>query len=399
MSNVINKLFSGDFPRSKVLSAALIVIFLFLATAPFMVELMGTQRSLLAVNSAVKVMVFILLAASYDMLLGYTAIVSFAHTVFFAVGAWSVAIFMKFTSVNLVMLIIAVLTGIVVSVVLSFIVGLLGLRVRSLFFTMITLALAAGFSHLIVHASGITGGLDGISFLVPEFLVKKYMFLSEGKDIELEGIKYILYYVIFVISTLIFFGILRLMNSPFGRVLQAIRENEFRTLAVGYKPVVYRIIVLCISCAIASVAGSLYAIWLSSAVPNSYLTLDIMISILIMVVIGGMGTLYGAVFGAVIMVVIESYLRSVLVSSVGAEGIPAPDLIAVLGNNFFGITIHNIVDFLCRLTSPNRWNMYMGLFFVLVVYFFSIGIVGAFRVLEFNIARKLKGKKEVTAAH
>lgn len=394
MSNVINKLFSGDFPRSKVLSAALIVIFLFLATAPFMVELMGTQRSLLAVNSAVKVMVFILLAASYDMLLGYTAIISFAHTVFFAVGAWSVAIFMKFTSVNLVMLIIAVLTGIVVSVVLSFIVGLLGLRVRSLFFTMITLALAAGFSHLIVHASGITGGLDGISFLVPEFLVKKYMFLSEGKDIELEGIKYILYYVIFVISTLIFFGILRLMNSPFGRVLQAIRENEFRTLAVGYKPVVYRIIVLCISCAIASVAGSLYAIWLSSAVPNSYLTLDIMISILIMVVIGGMGTLYGAVFGAVIMVVIESYLRSVLVSSVGAEGIPAPDLIAVLGNNFFGITIHNIVDFLCRLTSPNRWNMYMGLFFVLVVYFFSIGIVGAFRVLEFNIARKLKGKKK-----
>lgn len=399
MSNVINKIFSGDFPRSKVLSAALIVIFLFLATAPFMVELMGTQRSLLAVNSAVKVMVFILLAASYDMLLGYTAIVSFAHTVFFAVGAWSVAIFMKFTSVNLVMLIIAVLTGIVVSVVLSFIVGLLGLRVRSLFFTMITLALAAGFSHLIVHASGITGGLDGISFLVPEFLVKKYMFLSEGKDIELEGIKYVLYYIIFVISTLIFFGILRLMNSPFGRVLQAIRENEFRTLAVGYKPVVYRIIVLCISCAIASVAGSLYAIWLSSAVPNSYLTLDIMISVLIMVVIGGMGTLYGAVFGAVIMVVIESYLRSLLVSSVGAEGIPAPDLIAVLGNNFFGITIHNIVDFLCRLTSPNRWNMYMGLFFVLVVYFFSIGIVGAFRVLEFNIARKLKGKKEVAAAH
>lgn len=390
MSNVINKIFSGDYPRSKVLSTALIVIFLFLATAPFMIELMGIARTQLAINSAVKVMIFILLAASYDMLLGYTAIISFAHTVFFAVGAWSVAIFMKYTATNLVMLALALLTGVVISVILAFIVGLLGLRVRSLFFTMITLALAAGFEHLLVHASSITGGLDGISFYVPQVLVKKFLFFSAGKDVELQGMMYILYYVIFVISTLIFFAILRLMNSPFGRVLQAIRENEFRTLAVGYKPVVYRIVVLCISCAIAAIAGSLYAIWLRSAVPNSFLTLDIMVSILIMVVIGGMGTLYGAVFGAVIMVVIESYLRSLLEGSVGADGIVAPDLIAKFGDNFFGVTMHNVVDFLCRLTSPNRWSMYMGLFFVLVVYFFSIGIVGAFRTLETNIARRLK---------
>lgn len=398
MRNFFNKLLSGDYPRSKVLSAALIVIFIFLATSPILIELLGVQRSLLAINTAVKVMVFILLAASYDMLLGYTAVISFAHTVFFAIGAWSVAIFMEFTSVNLFMLVVAVLTGVVVAVILGFIVGLLGLRVRSLFFTMITLALAAGFTHLIVYASDITGGLDGISFLVPEFLVTKFLIWPEGKDVSQQGMMYILYYVIFVISAVLFFGMLRLMNSPFGRVLQAIRENEFRTLAVGYKPVVYRIVVLCISCAVAAIAGSLYAIWLRSAVPNSYLTLDIMISILIMVVIGGMGTLYGAVFGAVIMVLIESYLRSFLVSSVGADGIAPPDLIAALGNNFFGVTAHNVVDFLCRLTSPNRWNMYMGLFFVLVVYFFSIGIVGAFRMLEFNIARKFGKKKAVAKA-
>jgi branched-chain amino acid transport system permease protein len=208
---------------------------------------------------------------------------------------------------------------------------------------------------------------------------------------------YILYYIIFVISTVSFLAMLRLANSPFGRVLQAIRENEFRTLAIGFKPIVYRIIVLCIGCGVCAVGGALYAIWLRAAVPNTFLSLDIMISILIMVVIGGMGTLYGSILGAVIMVMIESYLRSVLVNSVGADGIASPDLIAVLGNNFFGQSINGIVDFLCRLTSPDRWNMYMGLFFVLVVYFFSMGLVGAFRILEFNLKLKRMAKKPAQA--
>jgi branched-chain amino acid transport system permease protein len=394
---MFEKLLSGDYPRSKVLNVALIVVFLYLLACPFLIEIMGVQRSLLAMNSAVKILVFIMVAASYDLLLGYTAILSFAHTVFFAIGAWSVAIFMNKLPVNLFVLILAIVTAVVVSVIVAFLMGLLGLRVKSLFFTMITLALAAGFHHIIVHASGLTGGLDGITFQVPSFLTARFLIRPEGKDLELQGLMYILYYIIFVISTVSFLAMLRLANSPFGRVLQAIRENEFRTLAIGFKPIVYRIIVLCIGCGVCAVGGALYAIWLRAAVPNTFLSLDIMISILIMVVIGGMGTLYGSILGAVIMVMIESYLRSVLVNSVGADGIASPDLIAVLGNNFFGQSINGIVDFLCRLTSPDRWNMYMGLFFVLVVYFFSMGLVGAFRILEFNLKLKRMAKKPAQA--
>ena len=156
----------------------------------------------------------------------------------------------------------------------------------------------------------------------------------------------------------LFLLLLRLVNSPFGRVLQSIRENDFRAEAIGYRVVHYRTAATCMSAAIAALAGSLYAIWLRYVGPDTTLSFEIMIDVLLMVVIGGMGTMYGAVIGATIFVLAQNYLQNLMgVAAEATANLPLiPDLI-----------------------DPNRWLMWLGILFVLSVYFFPSGIVGRLR--------------------
>ena len=106
------------------------------------------------------------------------------------------------------------------------------------------------------------------------------------------------YYFVFCSSLVLFTLMLRLVGSPLGTVLKAIRENETRAEAIGYRVVSYRTFVFCIAALVASLAGSIYAIWLKYTGPETALSFAIMIDILLMVVIGGMGTMWGAVIGA-----------------------------------------------------------------------------------------------------
>ena len=109
---------------------------------------------------------------------------------------------------------------------------------------------------------------------------------------------------------MLFLLLLRIVNSPFGRVLQAIRENEFRAEALGYRIVVYRTAANVLSALAATLAGALLALWLRYNGPDTTLSFAIMIDILLMVVIGGMGTMYGAVIGATLFVLAQSYLQT-----------------------------------------------------------------------------------------
>ncbi len=372
---MLDNVLSGDYPRSKILSWLLIITLAVLVFMPFLVEILGFEKRQLPMDSAVKICIFILLAASYDMLLGYTAVISFAHTVFFAIGAYSVGIMAKEFDGGWLVMIAGVLIGLVISFILAVMIALVGLRVRTLFFTMITLAVAAGFTVFLVKMSKYTGGLDGLNFDegVPDLLAKKMLlFPAEDENSSLVGIRYFAYYAIFIISAAAFWLMLRIVNSPLGTVLKAIRENEFRTMAIGYKPMVYKVIVICIACTIASLAGSLYAVWLKSVVPNSYLTLNIMIVILIMTVVGGMGTIYGAIVGAVVMTLMENYLRTGLETVIGG-GIDIP-------------VFKELID-------PDRWLMYLGIMYVLCVYFFNVGVVGKLRIIAFNNRLKALDKK------
>ena len=134
---MLHKLLSGDTPRSRILAAVLVAILLGLLLAPFLFP--GTR----SLNVAAKVMVFILLVASYDLLLGYTGIVSFAHTMFFGIGGYGVAIALSRLEVGWSAIALGAGAALAVSLVLSFLIGLFSLRVKAIFFAMITLAVAS----------------------------------------------------------------------------------------------------------------------------------------------------------------------------------------------------------------------------------------------------------------
>jgi branched-chain amino acid transport system permease protein len=169
-------------------------------------------------------------------------------------------------------------------------------------------------------------------------------------------------------ALVLFLAMLRIVNSPFGRVLQAIRENEFRAEAIGYRVVVYRTISSILSALFATMAGAMLAIWLRYNGPDTTLSFEIMLDVLLIVVIGGMGTIYGAAIGSGLFVVAQSYLQDLL--KLGSE--------AVSG-----------LPWLAALLSPDRWLLWLGLLFVLSVYYFPTGVVGRFRARRAEkLARK-----------
>lgn len=349
------RLLSGDPPRSALLAVMLVAIAVALAAAPF---LFPGPKSLAV---AAKILVFVILVASYDLLLGYTGIVSFAHTMFFGIGAYGVAI----ASVRMEAGWLAVLTGtaagLAISLVFALIIGLASLRVRAIFYAMITLAVAAAFQTLVSQLSELTGGEDGLSFKVPQMLRPAFRPFSEPVfGITVDG-RIITYYLIAAVCVVLFLMLLRIVNSPFGRVLQAIRENPFRAEAIGYRTVLYRSLSNLLAAAFATLAGALYALWLRYNGPDTSLSFEIMLNILLMVVIGGMGTMYGAVIGASLFVFAQSYLQDGLHVIHAAVGSLAP---------------------LALLFEPDRWLLWLGILFVLSVYYFPSGVAGRLRELK-----------------
>lgn len=339
-------------PRSGVLTLVLLGLFVALALAPFLFP--GTR----ALDTAARICVFIVLVASYDLLLGYAGIVSFAHMMFFGLGAYGVALASIQFGRSFEALAIGAAAGVGGAVVLAIVIGLFSLRVRALFFAMITLAVASVAAVLVSQFSGLTGGEDGLTFRIPRELTSAMVYFDEPiYGLKVTG-KIANYYLIFGIGLVLVLLMLRIVDSPFGRVLQAIRENEFRAEAIGYRVVGYRIAVTCLSAAFAALAGSLYAIWLRYVGPDTVLSFAIMIDVLVIAVIGGMGSIYGAVIGTVLFLLAKSYLQTLM----GAAALAMSD-----------------VPVLPQLFDPDRWMLWIGVLFVLSVYFFPKGIVGRLR--------------------
>jgi branched-chain amino acid transport system permease protein len=355
---------SGDPPRGRLLIALLALIVLALAAAPFLPSLAQLLNFTLSpaksLNVAATILTLTLLVASYDLLLGYTGIVSFAHVMFYGVGAYGVAIALYGLGASWGALILGVIAALPVSVALALAIGLFSLRVQTIFFAMVTLAVASAFNVLASQLDWLTGGEDGRSFQVPEAL-RPGFHLIEGKvfGVDLNG-RVVSYYLVFLACVALFLGLLRVVNSPFGRVLQAIRENPFRAEALGYRIVFHRTLATCISAAVATLAGALAAIWQHYVGPDTALSLSIQLDVLVMVVIGGMGSLYGAIAGAALFVIARNYLQGLLGALSAAAGQAGLTLAA-------------------GLLHPDRWLMWLGLMFILAVYFVPAGIVGALR--------------------
>lgn len=348
----LKRLLSNDMPRSRLLALLLVALFIALAFAPFIFP--GVK----ALSVAAKILVFVVLVASFDLLLGYTGIVSFAHTMFFGIGAYGIAISASRLGPSWGAVLLGLGAALAISLVLSFAIGLFSLRVRAIFFAMITLAVASAFQTLASQLSDFTGGEDGLTFKLPELISPSFEFAEEPfLGVSLDG-RLLCYYMLFVAAVVLLLALLRIVNSPFGRVLQAIRENEFRAEAIGYRVVVYRTTAAVLSALFATLAGAMLAIWLRYNGPDTSLSFEIMIDVLLIVVIGGMGTMYGAAIGAVLFVLAQSYLQDLLrIGSEAASGLP----------------------WLAALLSPDRWLLWLGVLFVLSVYYFPTGIVGKLR--------------------
>jgi len=350
---IFNRLLSGDLPRSRVLAVILIAILAGLLLTPFVFP--GAK----ALNVAAKICIFIVLVSSFDLLLGYTGIVSFAHTMFFGIGAYGVAIALNRMGPTWTGVAVGAVSALVVSLVLSLLIGLFSLRVKAMFYAMITLAVATAFQTLASQLSDLTGGEDGLTFKVPELLSPGFS-LSEHPflGVSLDG-RLISFYLLIAVTLVLFLLMLRIVNSPFGRVLQAIRENAFRAESLGYQTVLYRTWSNVLSAAFATLAGVLIALWLRYNGPDTSLSFEIMIDILLMVVIGGMGTLYGSVLGASLFIIVQNYLQDLM--KVASEGMAK-------------------IPFLRDLLHPDRWLLWLGILFVLSVYRFPAGIVGKLRM-------------------
>jgi len=348
---------SGDPPRGRALQILIVLIVLALALAPFLFP--GAK----ALNTAAKTCVMILLVASYDVLLGYAGIVSFAHVMVFGVGAYGVGVALYALGPSWGALILGLVVACVLSLALALAIGLFSLRVQAIFFAMVTLAVAYAFNVLASQLSWLTGGEDGRSFKVPAVLQPGFRWLDHPIfGVQANG-KLIAYYLVFVVVAVAFLVLLRVVNSPFGRVLQAIRENPFRAEALGYRTVFHRTLATCVSALGATLAGALSALWLRYVGPDTALSFSIMVDVLVMVVVGGMGSLYGAIVGAALFVVAESYLQDVM----GALSRLAADARLPL---------------LPALFHPDRWLLWLGLAFVLAVYFAPSGIIGALKPRE-----------------
>jgi len=351
---MLNRLLSHDLPRSRWLAIVLIVIVAGLALTPFVLP--GTK----ALNVAAKVIVFIVLVASFDLLLGYTGIVSFAHTMFFGIGAYGVAIASTRMGPGWMSVAIGIAAALALSALLAFVIGLFSLRVKAIFFAMITLAVASAFLTLASQLSDFTGGEDGLTFKVPPALQPGTQYLDAPfLGASIDG-RFASYYLLFFSALALVLLMLRIVNSPFGRVLQAIRENDFRAEAIGYRTVVYRTLSNVLSALFATLAGALLALWLRYNGPATTLSFEIMLDVLLIVVIGGMGTIYGAVIGSVLLVLAQSYLQDLMKLGASAvQGVPV----------------------LSELLSPDRWLLWLGILFVLSVYYFPAGVVGRLRAM------------------
>ena len=197
-----------------------------------------------------QMMILAIFAMSLDLLQGVTGLVSLGHAAFFGIGAYGVAIATTRVGPTWEALAVGVAGALGLSLVLSLAVGLFSLRVRAIFFAMITLAVASAFLTLASQLSEFTGGEDGLQG-VPRGHLFGVIDLSNNIA---------MYYLVFAVFCIGFFIIYRAIHSPFGQILKAIRENEPRAISLGYDTDRFKLVAFALSAGLSGLAGGMMTI-------------------------------------------------------------------------------------------------------------------------------------------
>ncbi len=261
-----------------------------------MVALLAVAPKLIYPMFVMQALCFALFACAFNLLIGYVGLLSFGHALYFGWASYLAAHAAKVWGFPPEL---AILTGTLTGCVLGVIAGSLAIRRQGIYFAMITLALAQMMFFFALQAK-FTGGEDGIQ-AVPRGRLFGTIDLADQTNM------YITTVAIFLFGFLLIY---RIIHSPFGEVLKAIRENEARAISLGYKTDRYKLMAFVLSATLAGLAGSTKAIVLQIA---SLTDVDWPMSgeVVLMALVGGLGTVFGPVAGAFIVVAMQNYLAQV----------------------------------------------------------------------------------------
>lgn len=243
------------------------------------------------------IMIFAIATLGCNLLLGYTGLLSFGQGIFFGFGGYLAGLALVHLSVPVpAALVVGALAGFVSAVV----VGYVAITRRGIYFVMLTFAFAQMFSFLVFVLKDVTGGENGLRGFPP-------LRLGAG------GVRFDTSVEFFVLSAAVFVGVYvflsRVVRSPLGATLAAIKDNEDRVIAIGYHTRIFKVVAFGLSGMATGLAGCLYALYLGS-VPAEAIELATSETILIMTILGGTGSLFGSVLGAVVYLVLSDYLAT-----------------------------------------------------------------------------------------
>lgn len=301
--------------------------------SPFGVNGRPRGQSVFWQSVLVEVFVLTILTMSYNLIFGFTGVISFGHALFFGLGGYIMGLTMERSGLSAeAALLLGAVIGIVVCGILGFLMGLVSLRLRGVYFAIFTLAIAEMVA-IYIGRWPVTNAEDGFPLAnVPELINPTRNRLTY-------------YYLALLLVIVTFLFIRRLMNSPTGKVLLAIRENENRAQAIGYNTLMYKLLAITLAGMMASGAGMLHVI-LNKKVGPEILSVTYTVDPLLMTIIGGVGTFSGPIIGAAGLHLSERIFNREFV---------------------IGPTSINIGE---------NWSLILGIIFVVVVLVFPQGIVG-----------------------
>ena len=241
-----------------------------------------------------KVLCFALFACAFNLLLGYGGLLSFGHAAYFGMASYVTAYSAKVWGLTPEL---AILLGTLTAAALGALFGSLAIRRQGIYFAMITLALAQMVFFFSLQAPRFTGGEDGIQ-AVPRGNLFGVLSLSDDRT---------LYYVVAAIFLGGLLLIYRIIHSPFGQVLKAIRDNEPRAISLGYRASQYKLAVFVLSATLAGLAGATKAIVFQLASLTD-VNWPMSGEVVLMTLVGGMGTVFGPIVGAAVIVAMQNYL-------------------------------------------------------------------------------------------
>lgn len=307
---------------SKGLTLA--ALWIVLLTMPYWMAAIGGYTEL-----ATRVLVLGLAAMSLNFLLGFTGVLSFGHAAYFGLGAYGAGMTLKYLLPSTPL---AILVGVGIGTLAAAVIGALIVKLRGIYFAMVTIAFGQVFYFVAFRWSSVTGGDDGLTGWTR-------LPIDLGvANIDILGNDKIFYYLVLLIFALATGAMTLLLRSPFGRTLLAIRENEQRARFLGIPIERHIWLAFLISCFFASLAGTLYALLNNFTDPRA-LHWTLSGNFVIMAVLGGMRSFWGPLVGAAIFVVLQDYVSS----------------------------------------HTQNWMFFIGIFFVLVVLFFPRGVLGLIR--------------------